>query len=78
MAKMGEVKRAAQILGVASSTLRRHGWSSASPARVQAVMGDLPDWLIVARENRSRKRAGQQRRREHESVPRAWASKCAW
>ncbi|MBS4728242.1 hypothetical protein MSM1_07725 [Mycobacterium sp. SM1] len=49
MAKMGGLKRAAQALGVAGSTLRQQGWATASPARVQAVMRDAPDWLIAAR-----------------------------
>ena len=31
MAKMGELKRAAQVLGVTSSTLRQQGWATASP-----------------------------------------------
>jgi hypothetical protein len=70
MAKMGELKRAAQMVGVPSTTLRQHGWKSASPARVQAVADDLPDWLIAARENRCKKRARQRRRREQQSTAR--------
>lgn len=40
MAKMGELKRAAQVLGVTGSTLRQQGWATASPPRVQAVMDE--------------------------------------
>lgn len=68
MAKMGELKRAAQVLGVTSSTLRQQGWATASPPRVQAVMDDPPGWLIVARQNRSATRVNGQRRREREST----------
>lgn len=68
MAKMGELKRAAQMLGVTSTTLRQRGWGTASPARVQAVMDDPPDWLIVARENRRNKRVRQQKRRVDQST----------
>lgn len=50
--KMGELKRAARQLGVTSTTLREQGWKTASPARIQAVMGNLPDWLAVAQERR--------------------------
>jgi hypothetical protein len=60
---MGELKRAAQMLGITSSTLRQQGWTTASPACVQAVLDDRPDWLMVARENRRNKRAKQQKRR---------------
>src|SRR5262245_27739493 len=35
--KMGELKRAAQQLGVTGTTLREHGWKTASAERVQAV-----------------------------------------
>jgi hypothetical protein len=63
MAKMGELKRAAKMLGITSSTLRQQGWSTASPERVQAVIDDPPHWLIVARENRRNERAKQQKRR---------------
>jgi hypothetical protein len=60
---MGELKRAAQMLGVTSTTLRQQGWSTASPARVQAVIDDRPDSLIAAREHRGYKRAKQQQGR---------------
>jgi putative resolvase len=63
MAKMGELKRTAQTVGVTSSTLRQHGWKTASPARVQAVMNDPPEGLTAARENQRKKFAKQQRRR---------------
>jgi hypothetical protein len=36
-AKMRELKRAARQLGVTSTTLRQHGWKTASPARVKAA-----------------------------------------
>jgi hypothetical protein len=68
MAKMGELKRAAQMLGVTCAPLRQHGWKSASPARVQAVKDDPPDWLIAAGENRRKKRAQRRRRRERQST----------
>jgi hypothetical protein len=57
MAKLGELKRAAQQLGVTSTTLREQGWSTASPARVKAVKENPPEWLIKARERRRVKRA---------------------
>ncbi len=63
MAEMGELQRAAQTLGVTRSTLRRHGWKTASRARVQAVMDDPADWLTAARQNQRQKFAKQQRRR---------------
>ena len=68
MARMGELKRAAKVLVVTSTTLRQHGWSTASTARIQAAMDDPPDWLIAARQNRSKKRAKQQRRRVDQST----------
>ncbi|MDT5350376.1 MAG: hypothetical protein QOH91_3663 [Mycobacterium sp.] len=64
MAKMGELKRAAQLLGVGTAALRQQGWSTASPARVEATMDDPPDWLIAARQNRRKKDIRQHRRRE--------------
>jgi hypothetical protein len=59
MAKLGELKRAAQQLGVTSTTLREQGWSTASPTRVKAVKENPPEWLIKARERRRVKRARQ-------------------
>jgi DNA-binding MarR family transcriptional regulator len=56
MAKMGELKRAAQMLGVAFTTLRQHG--TALPTRIEAVNDDPPDWLTAARDNQ-RKRCAQ-------------------
>jgi hypothetical protein len=70
MAKMGDLKRAAQLLGVFTATLRQQGWSTASPARVEATMDDPPDWLIAARQNRRRKDIRQHRRRETQSTAR--------
>jgi hypothetical protein len=58
-AKMGELKRAAQQLGVTSTTLREHGWKTASAERLEAVKNNPPRWLIQARERRRQKRAGQ-------------------
>jgi hypothetical protein len=40
-AKRGELERAARQLGVTSTTLRQHGWKTASPARVKAVAVDV-------------------------------------
>lgn len=54
-AKMGELKRAAALLGVTSTTLRQHGFKTASPARVQALLADPPQWLDVARTVRQKK-----------------------
>ena len=67
-AKRSELKRAAQILGVTSTTLRQHGWKTASGARIQAATEDPPDWLIAARENQRKKRAKEQRRLAHQST----------
>jgi DNA-binding transcriptional regulator YdaS (Cro superfamily) len=39
-ANRGELKRAARQLGVTSTTLRQHGWRTASPARVKAAAVD--------------------------------------
>jgi hypothetical protein len=39
-AKMRELERAARQLGVTSTTLRQHGWKTASPARVKAAAVD--------------------------------------
>ena len=58
-AKMGELKRAAQQLGVTSTTLREHGWKTASAGRIEAVKNNPPGWLIEARERRRQKSAGQ-------------------
>ena len=44
-AKMGELKRAAQQLGVTSTTLREHGWKTAPAARIEAVKNNPPGWL---------------------------------
>ncbi len=38
--KMRELERAARQLGVTSTTLRQHGWRTASPARVKAAAID--------------------------------------
>jgi len=67
-AKMGELKRAARQLGVTSTTLRRHGWKTASPARVKSVRDNPPDWLLVARERRHEKRARQRECRDHKNT----------
>jgi hypothetical protein len=58
-AKMGELKRAARQLGVTSTTLRGHGWTTASAERVKAVEDNPPDWLTEARRRRHQKNARQ-------------------
>ena len=63
-----QLKRAAQLLGVTSTTLRQHSWRTASAARIQAGMEDPPDRLIAARENQRQKRAKAQARRAHQST----------
>jgi hypothetical protein len=63
-AKRGELKRAAWQLGVTSTTLRQHGWKTASPARVRAARDNPPDWLAAARERRK----GKHRRRDRVSM----------
>ncbi len=68
MAKMGQLKHAAELLGVTSATLRQHGWRSASPARIQAVLDDPPGWLTVAREHNGNKRAKRHMRRLRHST----------
>ncbi|MCL2585654.1 MAG: hypothetical protein FWE35_24740 [Streptosporangiales bacterium] len=65
-AKMGELRRAAEELGVGSTTLRQHGWRTASPARIQKTKENPPDWLIEARERRRKQRAQRQERRDRE------------
>jgi hypothetical protein len=67
-AKMGELKCAAQQLGVTSTTLRQHGWKTASPARVKAVRDNPPGWLLVARERCHEKRAQQRECRDHKNT----------
>ena len=67
-AKMGELKRAARQLGVASTTLRQHGWRTASPARVQETKENPPDWLVEARERQREKRARNRDRRNREAT----------
>lgn len=70
-AKMGELKRAAALLGVTSTALRQHGWKTASPARVQAALADPPGWLSIERERRNvqvdRDRSDAERRAATES-----------
>lgn len=48
-AKMGELKRAGQALGVTSTTLREQGWKTASAHRIERTLADPPAWLIDAR-----------------------------
>jgi hypothetical protein len=67
-AKMRELKRAARQLGVTSTTLRRHGWKTASPARVKAAGDNPPDWLAEARERHQEKRARRRRRHDRASM----------
>lgn len=61
LAKAGELKRAAQELGAASTALRQQGWQTASPERIQAVKAKPPEWLIEARERRRQNKARQRR-----------------
>jgi len=63
-ARMGELKRAAGQLGVISTVLRGQGWKTASPAQVQAIQKDPPEWLLAARERRQAKLAARVRARE--------------
>jgi hypothetical protein len=65
---MGELKRAAQQLGITSTTLREQGWSTASPARIETVKNDPPDWLITARGRRRVKKEKQQRLRDRKTI----------
>jgi hypothetical protein len=67
-AKMGELKRAAQQLGVGSSTLRQQGWKTAPPGRIQAVKDKPPEWLIEARERHRQKKARQRRLRDRKNT----------
>jgi hypothetical protein len=50
-AKMGELKRAAGRLGVTRTTLREHGWTTASAERVKAVEDDPAGWLAEAQDS---------------------------
>lgn len=68
MARMRELKRAAQQLGVSSTLLRQHGWTTASPERIRAVTDNPPDWLVEARDRRDVKRARQQRLRDRKDA----------
>lgn len=65
---MGELKRAAQQLGISSSILREQGWKTASPDRIKAVEDNPPEWLVVARERRRVKRARQRRVRDRKNT----------
>jgi len=67
-ARVGELKRAAQRLGVTSTTLRQQGWKTASPERIEAAEDDPPDWLTVARGRRRAKRARQERLRDRKNT----------
>lgn len=65
-ARMGQLKRAAELLGVSSSDLRAQGWATASDARVAAVLADRPAWLTQAQQARRARRdakRGRGRRR---------------
>lgn len=68
MAKAGELKRAAQQLGVTSATLRQHGWKTASPERVQAAKEEPPEWLTEARKRRRQKQAKRRALRERKTT----------
>ena len=60
----GELKRAAQLLGVTSTTLRQHGWQTASAERVEAARASPPGWLSEARERLRQKKARQRQLRD--------------
>jgi hypothetical protein len=68
MAKMGELKRAAELLGVTSTTLRQHGCRTASPVRIQAMLDDPPDWLTIARERHDNRCAKRRMKSVHRST----------
>jgi hypothetical protein len=51
-ARKGGLERAARQLGVTSTTLRQHGWKTASPARVKAAAVDARWAPQVRREAR--------------------------
>jgi hypothetical protein len=59
-AKRGGLERAARQLGVTSTTLRQHGWKTASPARVKAAAVDAR-WAPEVRQARreARQLAGE-------------------
>lgn len=73
-AKMREPKRAARQLGITSTTLRQHGWKTASPARVKAARDNPPDWLAAARE---RRQAKHERRARADTAVRFGVQVCA-
>lgn len=65
-ARMGQLKRAADLLGVSSSDLRAQGWTTASDARVAATLAGRPAWLTeaqMARRARRDAKRGRGRRR---------------
>lgn len=68
MARMAALKRAAQQLGISSTLLRQHGWTTASPERIRAVTDNPPDWLVEARDRRDVKRARQLRLRDRKDA----------
>jgi hypothetical protein len=68
MATMGELTRAAGLVGVTSTTLRQHGWRTASPVRIQAVLDNPPVWLTIAREHHGKRRAKRHTRSVHRST----------
>jgi len=67
-AKIGELKRAAQQLGVTRTTLREHGWKTTSAGRIDAVRNNPPRWLIEARERHRQKKARQRRLRDRKNT----------
>jgi len=68
MAKVGELKRAAQELGVASTTLRQQRWTTAAPERIRAVKDKPSGWLIEACEPRRPNKARQRRLRDRKNT----------
>jgi hypothetical protein len=60
-AKRGELERAARQLGVTSTTLRQHGWKTASPARVKAAAVDARQLAGELSAEQVRARIGRER-----------------
>ena len=65
--KMGELKRAAQDLGVQSTHLIQQGWKTASPGRVQRTLEEQPQWLLDAREYMHAKQLRREEKRRSPS-----------
>jgi hypothetical protein len=70
MARIRELKQAAQRLGVDVQTLREQGWNAAPEERIAQTLENPPEWLVEARERRQRKLA---RKRQYQDFSRACA-----